>query len=454
MSTLIGSVSLNDNQNGLYLGRVSIDGMNTNNKEILYMNGSDISGSNSFTYDYSNNRLNVVNVSGSNLTISNINGGAYTPMIYNSIQTSDFYAYDFNTYPVNTTSTAPGDFFTARLPASPVVGSVINFIDYSNNFINVRFVLYLNGNKFNGLESLIVVYSSISICYIDSSQGWTLLYGNAKPLYYKIKTLIVAGGGGAKSDRSGGGGGGGVLYDPNAEVTNGVVYNARVGAGGSSGLNGSNSILTIDVSGMFNMVAFGGGYGGTIGQNGNSGGSGGGAGANTHINTFGGSGYGFQGSLGANGSNVGDSYRGAGGGGGVYGVTPGTRVNGVIGTVNPIPGSTAGVLSGGSYYLAGGGGAGSATWDRPGPGAGLGGLGGGGNGGSTYSSGANGLANTGGGGGGCGGGGGSASSGGSGVIVLSIPITYYSGIYTGTPTITTYGANKILTFTSNGSYTA
>jgi hypothetical protein len=45
-------------------------------------------------------------------------------------------------------------------------------------------------------------------------------------------------------------------------------------------------------------------------------------------------------------------------------------------------------------------------------------------------------------------------TGGSGVIILSIPTSFYSGTKTGAPTVTTSGANTILTFTSSGTYTA
>jgi hypothetical protein len=37
---------------------------------------------------------------------------------------------------------------------------------------------------------------------------------------------------------------------------------------------------------------------------------------------------------------------------------------------------------------------------------------------------------------------------------LSVPTASYSGTTTGSPTITTVGANKILAFTGNGTYTA
>ena len=82
---------------------------------------------------------------------------------------------------------------------------------------------------------------------------------------------------------------------------------------------------------------------------------------------------------------------------------------------------------------------------------GAGGNGGGGSGTSTIGN--NGTVNTG------GGGGGSAVSfatgnGGSGVVILSIPTLFYTGTTTGSPTVTSSGADKILTFTGSGSYTA
>jgi hypothetical protein len=46
------------------------------------------------------------------------------------------------------------------------------------------------------------------------------------------------------------------------------------------------------------------------------------------------------------------------------------------------------------------------------------------------------------------------ASGGSGVVILSVPTSNYSGITTGSPTVTTSGSNTILQFTGLGSYTA
>ena len=44
-------------------------------------------------------------------------------------------------------------------------------------------------------------------------------------------------------------------------------------------------------------------------------------------------------------------------------------------------------------------------------------------------------------------------AGGKGVVILSVPTANYSGTTSGSPTITTSGANTILKFTGTGSYT-
>jgi hypothetical protein len=40
------------------------------------------------------------------------------------------------------------------------------------------------------------------------------------------------------------------------------------------------------------------------------------------------------------------------------------------------------------------------------------------------------------------------------VVILSVPTVNYTGTTTGSPTVTTSGANTIIKFTSSGSYTA
>ena len=58
-----------------------------------------------------------------------------------------------------------------------------------------------------------------------------------------------------------------------------------------------------------------------------------------------------------------------------------------------------------------------------------------------------------------GGGGGINSSsrggdGGSGVVILKVPSALYSGTTTGSPTVSVSGSDRIIKFTSNGTYTA
>lgn len=254
--------------------------------------------------------------------------------------------------------------------------------------------------------------------------------------------LVVAGGGGANNGNTpdnnvgGGGGGGGVTAGGSTIFSSGVTYTAIVGAGGSPGSQGSPSSLTDSTSTVLASCT-GGGYGGApIGGGGGSGGSGGGA----ATGGSGGSGIAGQGNNGAGGT------INAGGGGG--GSTAGS--SGASGATGGGAGGTGyySGIAGGAYYAGGGGGAA----------AGSGGAGGGGQGGNNFGSpggsGVSGTANTGGGGGGCGGYSNGGGSGGSGVVIISVPTASYTGTYSGSPTITTVGANKVLQFNSGGSYTA
>ena len=65
-----------------------------------------------------------------------------------------------------------------------------------------------------------------------------------------------------------------------------------------------------------------------------------------------------------------------------------------------------------------------------------------------------GTANTGGGGGGSRNDPYLGGNGGSGVVILAIPTASYTGTKTGSPVVTTSGANTILTFNISGTYTS
>jgi hypothetical protein len=275
------------------------------------------------------------------------------------------------------------------------------------------------------------------------------------PGAYSADYLAVAGGasGGSNDTNMGtGGGGAGGLLSGTSTLAAGTVYTVAVGAGGAvqsgngNGLNGSNSSA-------LGVTATGGGAGsGVNGGNGVAGGSGGGgSGSFGFATTSGGAGTSGQGFAGGNGqdSSVDADAQVGGGGGGASAVgSAGTGTSGGNGGAG-----TASSITGSSVTYAGGGGGGKRLAGT----AGTGGAGGGGAGGAA-ANGTAGTANLGGGGGGAGTGGGgtvrTGGAGGSGVVILSVPTSKYTGTTTGSPTVTTSGANTIMTFTSSGSYTA
>jgi hypothetical protein len=254
-----------------------------------------------------------------------------------------------------------------------------------------------------------------------------------------ITSLTVAGGGGAAG---GGGGAGGAIAIP-FSLNAGSTYTIVVGAGGAGTTNtgtataGSNS--TLSSASYTYASSIGGGRSGIgvvsgVAGAGGAGGCGGGGGLGTTGTSGGGagtSGQGFAGGPGAAGGG------GGGGGSAEGGDSSSSGGGGGDGISSSITGS--------ALNYGGGGGGGTASIFS------LGGLGGGGNGLNTVS-GNPGTINTG------GGGGGSRSAtggnGGSGVVILSIPLSSYTGLVTGSPTITTSGANVILKYTSSGTYIA
>lgn len=368
---------------------------------------------------------------------------------WTTVQTSSVSPAVVNTgYPMNTTSGA----LTVTLPAAPVAGNLISIVDYAGTAASNNITINPNGNRINGNTNnalISVNRQAVNLVYVDSTQGW-LAYsdvystGNPVPQPYTISYLIVAGGGGGKGPHGGGGGAGGLLSGTTSFLP-GTVYTATVGAGGtavydSTANSGSNSSLT----GI--TAASGGGGGGALG--GVSGGSGGGGGGITG-GQAGGAGTSGQGNAG--GSSPGGGYVGSGGGGGRSAV--GNNASGQTGGAGGA--GLASSITGASVTYAGGGGGGSGN--QPGNSGGAGGAGGGGTGSSNMGASSAGTANLGGGGGGGGGqtnvGGTAGSNGGSGVVILSVPTANYSGVTTGSPSITTSGSNTIIRFTSSGTYT-
>lgn len=245
---------------------------------------------------------------------------------------------------------------------------------------------------------------------------------------YTASFLVIGGGGGGAGPGTGGGGAGGFV-DGTRTFVPGTVYTATVGGGGGQG---SSSTLT--GSGITTVTALGGGQGGAN-QQGANGGSGGGGGS--YYNGAGGSATqpgsasGGYGNSGGSGNCCENNFGGGGGGGAGGGGGNGTGSGGGAGGI----GRQSSITGTATYYAGGG----SGTGDYGGAG---GGAGGGGNANQS------GTANTG------GGGGGNYAGGGSGVVILSVPTASYSGVTTGSPTVTTSGSNTIIKFTSSGTYTA
>jgi prepilin-type N-terminal cleavage/methylation domain-containing protein len=227
--------------------------------------------------------------------------------------------------------------------------------------------------------------------------------------------LVVGGGGGGRSE-SGGGGAGGLVYKTGHSL-GAQTYSVTVGAGGSNGASGSNSVFD-------SITAYGGGGGGPKSNAGLSGGSGGGGGrdgngaggTSTKGIADGGTAYGNNGGAGSGAG----AWQAAGGGGGAGGAgtvgaggSSSTEVSGNGGAgrnYSSIFGSTYGD---GGWFAGGGGGSNSGS----GPNilnGGLGGQGGGGNGYAGSRLGANGMTNTGGG----AGGGNTSTTGGSGIVIV------------------------------------
>jgi hypothetical protein len=246
----------------------------------------------------------------------------------------------------------------------------------------------------------------------------------------KIKNaevLIVAGGGGGGNNYGAGGGAGGVAYAISQTLNAGNSYTVLVGSGGAAG--GSNSSGTSGANSTFASIPAIGGGGGAGGAGstggtvaGTSGGSGGGGqGRDTGTGGVGGSatqssGINYIGYGNAGGNGYGGSGGAAGGGGGAGAAgAAGTAALGGVGGIGLSTWSSwhaitgTGVLSGGFYYIAGGGGANANGTNA------AGGIGGGGAAGNPATAG---TVNTGGGGGGTGTTGG---AGGSGLVIVRYP---------------------------------
>ena len=302
------------------------------------------------------------------------------------------------------------------------------------------------------------------------TKGFTASGNSAETLAPSTVDLLLIGGGGSSGyasryNSAGGGAGGGKTYEQNVDLASGgVVYTVTIGAGGSgAAYSSANGATSSFVGSGVNYDAIGGGRGGHCTQNYNPQAGfdhgGGAAGDSAGNDTLAGGAPNATYQIGTGGDQT--LRNGAAGGAGKesgQGSGSGTAATGIAragyaragdggdGLQNSITGTA-------TYY---GGGGGGGSRDIRGETGSTGGQGGGGNGGTETQ----GTAGTDGLGGGGGGGGGdnygshfAAQDGGDGVVIMRIPTASYSGIATGSPTVTTDGSDTVVKWTSSGSYT-
>jgi hypothetical protein len=377
-------------------------------------------------------------------------------------KTTGFTAVSGVGYFCNTTSAA----FTVTLPASPSAGAIVAITDYAGTAATNNITIARNGSNIEGVASNGLINTnrdSITLVYIDSTQGWLPVNDNVGTVLnpfisatggtvltcgsYKthvftgpgsfvvsnagtpagsnsVEYLVVAGGGATAA--CGGGGGGGYRQNYPSPTTAGLpvtstTYPITVGAGGSSpgssgpiSVPGSNSIFSTITSAGGAGSAYGSpsgiGYAGGSGSGANAPGGSGGAGNTPPVsppqgNAGGPAICGQSGGGGGGAGGVGSPNGGGanpGGAGGV-GATIATAFFGPTAPSYGTPGPAAG------RYFSGGGGARGNPNNYTG---GAGGAGGGGKGSGTCGASVDGTVNTG------GGAGGYAKSGGSGIVVI------------------------------------
>ncbi len=313
------------------------------------------------------------------------------------------------------------------------------------------------------------------------------------PFNYQVHIVAVGGGGGGARGHGAGGGGGGGVYDtwgtdgsssthgisnlPLPTLVKGTTYDITIGAGGSgtassatSLANGANGGQTEIDGDNFDRIFCLGGQGGLYSNSSfdpapstgpTTGGSGGRAYRVISSSDTAQFPSGDPGSGGVAKTSADSTYQNGGGGGSSGGTdgqdgSTGTASNNGDGGAGPIIrirgyAETVGSGGGGCIFVNGGGdgasGAGSGSKLINPLGAGgrvasnASGIGSGGGGGLNWSGSAN-STSTG------------SGNGGGGLVVFRIPVYQYSGNVTGSPEVTRKGADYVIAWTQDGSYTA
>jgi len=76
---------------------------------------------------------------------------------------------------INTSGSGINGPITINLPASPVIGNEVTFIDSGNNFASNNLTVGRNGSNINGAASNLVVSanaSAFTLVYVNAARGW------------------------------------------------------------------------------------------------------------------------------------------------------------------------------------------------------------------------------------------------------------------------------------------
>ena len=137
------------------------------------------------TRSSNNYTLTVKTVSGTGLTLpvgsttvlysdgTNITGklqtkGYYTP-------TATYTTVNGDQVLIDTSGSGINGPITINLPASPVIGNEVTFIDSGNNFASNNLTVGRNGSNINGAASNLVVSanaSAFTLVYVNATRGW------------------------------------------------------------------------------------------------------------------------------------------------------------------------------------------------------------------------------------------------------------------------------------------
>jgi hypothetical protein len=112
----------------------------------------------------------VIQTDGSgNLSFATVSGGA----AWQAVKTTSFTVTAKEGYFVDTNTTA----ITATLPASPVIGDFVSFVDYAGTFDTNNFTVARNGKPIQGDASDLTVSierAGFTLVFVDNTQGWLL----------------------------------------------------------------------------------------------------------------------------------------------------------------------------------------------------------------------------------------------------------------------------------------